>query len=226
MLLTIILFLESAIHLTTSQPASPCPSVFQYQLDEKGIWWGMVLVTPVPSNVLLKVSVEMFVHASLPSKYAGKLLLKDGKEKVAERIVRGDSQPIVYQILFPTQNPLPVINKITANEKRICIGSQVAATRAAMCGSIGNGEGSDEMLLLGVNTHHQWRLVSGHKLVHAQAMLPNICVTYQRLGYFMERLRPHQKRCRQNGGGTMPFNYIALDQSEFIDQLKTALNQL
>nr|CAD7198467.1 unnamed protein product [Timema douglasi] len=124
MLLTVMLFLESAIHLTTSQPASPCPSVFQYQLDEKGIWWGMVLVTPVPSNVLLKVSVEMFVHASLPSKYAGKLLLKDGKEKVAERIVRGDSQPIVYQILFPTQNPLPVINMITANEKRICIGSQ------------------------------------------------------------------------------------------------------
>nr|CAD7571565.1 unnamed protein product [Timema californicum] len=178
MLLMVMLFLESAIHLTTSQPASPCPSVFQYQLDEKGIWWGMVLVTPVPSNVLLKVSVEMFVHASLPSKYAGKLLLKDGKEKVAERIVRGDSQPIVYQILFPTQNPLPVINKITANEKRICIGSQ------------------------------------------------DVCVAYKRLGYFMERLWPHQKRYCQNGGGTVTFNYIALDRSEFHDQLKTVLNQL
>nr|CAD7427233.1 unnamed protein product [Timema monikensis] len=42
----------------------------------------------------------------------------------------------------------------------------------------------------------------------------------------MEQLRPHQKRCRQNGGRTVPFNYIALDRSVFHDQLKTALNQL
>nr|CAD7575051.1 unnamed protein product [Timema californicum] len=35
-----------------------------------------------------------------------------------------------------------------------------------MCGSIAIGEGTDEMLLLGVNTHHQGRLVSGHKLVY------------------------------------------------------------
>nr|CAD7262986.1 unnamed protein product [Timema shepardi] len=215
MLLMVMLFLESAIHLTTSQPASPCPSVFQYQLDEKGIWWGMVLVTPVPSNVLLKVSVEMFVHASLPSKYAGKLLLKDGKEKVAERIVRGDSQPIVYQILFPTQNPLPVINKITANEKRICIGSQ------AMCGSITNGEGTDEMLLLGVNTHHQWILVSGHKLVYERMSVLHTNVLDTSWNDW-----PHQKRYCQNGGGTVTVNYIALDRSEFHDQLKTVLNQL
>nr|CAD7572568.1 unnamed protein product [Timema californicum] len=42
----------------------------------------------------------------------------------------------------------------------------------------------------------------------------------------MERFRPHQKQCRQNGGGTVLFNYIALDRSEFLDQLKTALSQL
>nr|CAD7613636.1 unnamed protein product [Timema genevievae] len=73
MLLTVMLFLGSAIHLTTSQPTSPCPSVFQYQLDEKGIWSGMVLVPPVPSNAQLKVNVEMFVRASLPTDWDGAL---------------------------------------------------------------------------------------------------------------------------------------------------------
>nr|CAD7609315.1 unnamed protein product [Timema genevievae] len=176
MLLTVMLFLGSAIHLTTSQPASPCPSVFQYQLDEKGIWSGMVLVPPVPSNVLLKVNVEMFVRASLPSKYAGELLLKDDDEKVVEKFARVDSQPIVYQILFPIQNPLPVITEITANENRICIGSQ---------GRVGLGRGVGVLcLFIGVGRSYSGM---GRKKEH-EALL----TATQRMSVTTEQLHPRE----------------------------------
>ncbi|XP_069683973.1 serine protease gd-like isoform X2 [Periplaneta americana] len=103
-----------------SVPVSPCPQVFQYQVESSGTWYGLINVpTPQPSHTV-RLSVELAINAVLPTQYIGKLQLVEDKAYVWSRILSGDKRPVQYRLLFPLPWPLPIVRLIASNQNVIC----------------------------------------------------------------------------------------------------------
>lgn len=48
-------------------PVSPCPDVFQYQVDAGGMWYGLISVPPPEPDFTIKLTVKMALDAIPPT---------------------------------------------------------------------------------------------------------------------------------------------------------------
>ncbi|XP_069683974.1 serine protease gd-like isoform X1 [Periplaneta americana] len=106
-----------------SVPTSPCPDVFQYNVDSAGMWYALITVPNPQPNLDIKLTVEMSIDAILPSRYAGKIELAENKNEVWRRIMTKDQRPVQYELYFPLSWPLPVVRRISSNQDVVCMGN-------------------------------------------------------------------------------------------------------
>ncbi|KAK7861954.1 hypothetical protein R5R35_006323 [Gryllus longicercus] len=106
-------------------PASPCPDVFQYARGSDGVWRAQVWAWPPARGRPVRLRVDLFLEAALPNKYAGRILLLEDKDVVARKILAGSRESIKYALLFPLLYPLPRVDRISVNDKPMCIGPRV-----------------------------------------------------------------------------------------------------
>jgi hypothetical protein len=50
-----------------SVPASPCPDVFQYQVDSSGNWRGLINIPAPQPGYIFRTTVELAINAVLPA---------------------------------------------------------------------------------------------------------------------------------------------------------------
>ncbi|XP_023717855.1 serine protease gd isoform X2 [Cryptotermes secundus] len=123
----------NANHLSNafSSYATPCPSVFQYQLSSSGEWHGIINVPNPYPVVAVDIRVEMYAAGTVPLMTKGFLGLKNNLYEEWNRIRTGLKYYIQYKLEFPTYKsdsslkpPLPTIKSITVNNEVICRGDK------------------------------------------------------------------------------------------------------
>ena len=126
-------------------PQSPCPQTFQYRSNGfEVIGVGQILPGQYVIGETIQMMAYMIISTSLPSvstdgevpsiqriinwtrslllqNYYGKIEFLGTPEQVVNQMY--SNEPITFQIMFPIQDPLPIISSITANGQAICSGN-------------------------------------------------------------------------------------------------------
>ncbi|CAB3385888.1 Hypothetical predicted protein [Cloeon dipterum] len=104
-----------------SAPRSPCPEYFQYQADTwSGELRGVLAIPPPQDSTRITVNLGFRINAKLGGSFTGSLDLTEHKDSVISRLRQGIRNPVTYNVVFPTQNPIPVLTSIVVNRQSIC----------------------------------------------------------------------------------------------------------
>ncbi|XP_065341165.1 serine protease gd-like isoform X1 [Cloeon dipterum] len=105
-----------------SAPRSPCPEYFQYQADTwSGELRGVLAIPPPQDSTRVTVNLGFRINARLgQGSFTGSLDLTEHKDNVISRLRQGNRNPVTYKVVFPTQNPIPVLTSIVVNRQSIC----------------------------------------------------------------------------------------------------------
>ncbi|XP_011297150.1 serine protease gd-like [Fopius arisanus] len=102
---------------------SPCPGFFRYAVDNRTREvFGRIEIPHPPRNVAIQLRVSFSIATVLPTQYVGKIELAKSRQESVLAIEAG--QPLVYNIFFPLQRPLPVLTEIVFNNYQYCVGHQ------------------------------------------------------------------------------------------------------
>lgn len=122
-----------AIHLTWAQqyPQSPCPSIFSYRRDPNSqSVVGDIEMPGFKVGQAAKLDVQLSIGAITQKKSS--LELVKSIEETYKDIANG--RPAKYRVIFPVQNPLPVVVSIKRNDQTVCTGPHVQGSATMTVG--------------------------------------------------------------------------------------------
>ncbi|CAG9821463.1 unnamed protein product [Phaedon cochleariae] len=114
-----ILLLLSCLLLYVSPvriPQNPCPRIFSYYKDAKGLLYGETNI-PYDKATFMTLSI----NASLAGRFSNKVELKL-QLKTALKQLMANVSTVTYNIFFPSQEIIPKITQITYNGNVFCQG--------------------------------------------------------------------------------------------------------